>query len=149
MAALTAHVSDCSKAIYDLLVANAIPLGIEDVWDGDQALLPHTPAACVESGPLNKELIGMPSYTENTLTVYIMLYHSALKDQQATTREAILYAESIMSLLHVDLSLGGLVIHGYVRAIEPGYADKGRSWYRSVRITWTGVSRTQLHLEAA
>jgi hypothetical protein len=72
------------------------------------------------------------------------LYHSTLQDQQKTTRESLELAEAVMDLLHQDLQFGGLVVHGFVIAMEPGYADKGRSWYRSVRITWSGLTRTHL-----
>jgi len=140
--AQTDRVSVVCQAIYDLLIANSVALGIEDVWLGDQALLPHTPAACVVPGPLTRELTGMPNRTDNNMTAYVMIYHSILQNQEVTEMEAIQVSEAVMSLLHQDLSLGGTVIHGYVRTIEPGYSNKARSWYRSSRVTWTGLTKT-------
>jgi hypothetical protein len=82
------------------------------------------------------------------MSVYVMVYHSTLQDQQKTTREALVIAEGIMDLLHTDLQFGGLVVHGWVTAVEPGYADKRGAWYRTVRLTWEGLTRTHLQVVA-
>jgi hypothetical protein len=140
------RVSVVSLYQYNLLVANRISLGLEDVYDGDQMLIPRTPTACVESGPLTRSLIGAPSRTDNDITTYTYIYHSIVQDIQKTTREAVALAEGIMDLYHADLEMGGTVTHGFVTLIEPGFQDRGRNWFRTVRITWQGLTRTLLEV---
>lgn len=127
--------------------ANLASLGIReqgDVFYGDQMLIPRTPAVCVEAGPLNRELsgIGGKGRTTNTITVFLLCYIARIQDMQLTRREADEFAEKIMDILHQDVTRSGLVVHGFVTGIEPGYATRGDTNMRAARITWTGMTKT-------
>lgn len=132
-----------AQYIYDFLRddANMLALGLEDVFEDDQDLIPRVPAACVVLGEYRRELTGIPFRTDNNFTVYVMLYHAGVKDVQLLYRECNERAEAVMDLLHTDKTMGGNVIHGYVTTIEPGYVQKKTLMYAS-RITWTGLTKT-------
>lgn len=136
-------VTDYIKA---LMVSNAATLGLADVFYGDQNLIPQTPAVCVE-GMLKDRKIpeGTTSHrTFNQMSVLLMVYHSEMDSNEATQRDVELLAESIESLLHNDVTMGGNVIHGYVVQLEPGRAMRNRVLLRSARMVWQGQTLTRL-----
>lgn len=131
-----------SQYIYDLLTDNKQELGIEDVFDGDQELIPRTPAICVLIGDYGRELTGAPFRTDNAFTIYLMVYHAKIQDNQLNYRECNELAEAVMDLMHQNKTLGDNVIHGFVTSIEPGYVRQGRSLSYVSRLTWYGLTKT-------
>lgn len=133
-----------SQYIYDLLNTNTnkAALGLEGVFDGDQSLIPSTPAVCVLMGNYSRELTGAPFRTDNVFTIYLMVYHAKVQDTQLTQRECMAFAESIMKFLHTDKTMGGNVIHGFVTGMEPGQAPMGKTMAHVTRITWSGLTKT-------
>lgn len=123
-------------------------LGVVDIFFGDQANMPHSPTVCVEPGPVRSEYQGAPFVTNNELTVYIMLYHSKVSlpagSLQDAAKESISLAQQIRDLLHEDKTIKGRVLHGFVTNLEPGYATRGGSLWRSTRITWQGMSKVSI-----
>ena len=129
---------------------------IEDVWYGDQNLLPHTPAICVETGNLARQFAGVPYRVENNFEVYIMVYHGEITDKQINRDICEKLAVQIQDLMHSDIrcdnplydpavsTAAGLVIYGMVSAIEPGYTVRQRSLMYTTRITWFGMSKTSI-----
>ena len=136
-----------TKAIQTLLQANYVALELdrpEDVTYGDQDKIPRTPFLCVESGPKTRTIDGKGASgrTENNFTVFIMCYISNIRSVQENREDADLFAEQIEALLHSDVQLGGIVIHGFVTSIEPGYATRSGALMRVARITWQGLTKT-------
>lgn len=132
--------------LFNLLSELKTSWQVEDIWLGDQNLLPHTPAACVIVGPQERTLVGAPRQVEAIHEVGILVYHCRLQDSQITEDECNKRAEAIVQSLNLDAQLGDsddyLVIHGMVVKVEPGYIAKDSgNWYRSSRITWSGKSR--------
>jgi hypothetical protein len=133
-----------SQYIYDILSDNAAmrTLGLEDVWDGEQNLIPRIPAISIVVGSYSRELTGVPFRTDNVFTIFLMMYHAKIQDIQLNQRECNARAEAVMDFLHTDKTMGGNVIHGYVVAMEPGYLAVGRSMTYVTRLTWTGLTKT-------
>jgi len=129
---------------------NKSELQIEDVWLGDQQLLPRTPAMCVVVGNTDTDLAGAPRRVEDIYNLTFNVYHCKLTDNQDVERECNRRTEAIRKFLD-DYSVGtldGLVIHSMVTKIEPGYANRGSgttaNWYKTSRISWQGLSRYNL-----
>lgn len=135
-----------TKAVFDLLTAKKVQLGLKDVFYGDQMLIPRTPAATVESGPFTRNLDGvsLKGVTNNTATVIIILYIDKIRDNQTNLKDSELLSEAVMDVLHLDVTLGEVVLHGYVHEITPGSVRKGTSLMRASRVTWQGITRTRI-----
>jgi hypothetical protein len=147
--------SEAAQRIYALLEANQVALLTQDgmLCYGDQNRVPVTPTVCVESGPTARALAGVPRRTENTLTCYILLYWAKVQDNQTDKLAAEQCAEGIARYIDTLPTLelngdGGVVIHGHITDIDPGYSLKGtaqsRTLYQAVRLTWTGKTKTIL-----
>lgn len=143
---LTDRFTPVTEKVFEIIDIAKTDLGIEDVYYGDQELLPRMPSVTVESGTYSRELAGMggKGMTENMLNVFVMVYYGKVQDVQSNSREADALAEKLMDVLHTDVTLDGLVIHGHVATIEPGYATRRGVLMRSARITWQGLSKTQI-----
>lgn len=146
MATLTDKLSPVVEAIYDLSLTNREVLGLEDVWFGDQELIPRFPALAIEPGVLTKSLYGggLNGKTENKFTVYGILYLQRVSDVQETKKEVTKQAEDIMDLWTSDSTLGGLLTFSFVSAIEPGYSMRKQSLLRAARIVWEGTNVTPI-----
>lgn len=133
-----------SQYIYDILNTGTAKaqLGLAGVWDGEQNLIPQIPAVCVVVGNYTREYAGIPFRTDNTFTVFLIVYHAKIQDVQLNQRECNQRAEAIMDFLHQDLTMGGNVIDGYVTALEPGYLQAGKSMTYVTRLTWVGRTKT-------
>lgn len=144
MADLTRYLSEFAGAIETLLEANKVTLGLQDVWYGDQALVPRTPAVAVEPGTKDVQLNNAFRRPEAEMTVYILVYHATFGSPQDNRRDADLLAEEIEDLLNNQNQMSGLVIHSYVSRVESGYATKNNTMMRSTRLTFTGLTKYQL-----
>ena len=135
-----------TQAIFDLMASRKIQLGLEDVWYGDQTLTPRTPCLTVESGPFSRTLAGvsLKGTTDNVIRVELIIYISKIGDTQVNLKDSEVMAEAVMDVLHEDVSIGSLVLHGYVTAIEPGRIRKGNSMMRATRISWQGITKTRI-----
>lgn len=121
------------------------------IFYGDQNRIGITPTVCVEAGQTTRSLAGVPQRTENQLNAFIIIYWAKVDTNQETKLDSELCAESVARYLDDNLTLernsdGGIVIQGYVTTIEPGYTyrNQGSSLYQTVRLTWTGKSKTML-----
>src|SRR3954470_19042415 len=124
---LTDRLDIIGNYVYQLLLANKVPLGLQDVWYGDQNLTPTTPCAAVETGPKRREYNGAPRRYGVSIEVYVILYMERIQDQQLNRKQAEVLAEDVEILLHEDWTMGGLVIESFVSTSEPGYATRGRA----------------------
>jgi len=141
---LTYHLSDTIDALIAKLQENAVQLGLEDVWYGEQDLIPRTPAVCVEPVDIDRTWSGTSTQTENKFQVHIILYVSTLKGAQTMRRETDKLAEQIADLINSDVNLGGLVLIGFVDKIEAGYNIKQGKLMWSSRLTWSALNKTFL-----
>jgi hypothetical protein len=146
VAELTNSEVACALYLQDLLETNKVALGVRDVFYGDQVRIPYSPAICVETGRKERALNGAPRRTEITLNVHLLVYHAPIEDGQVTRLQNDLLDEAIETLIHLEdnRTLGGLVVHGMVVAIEPGYQIKAGSTYRASRIDYQATSQVQL-----
>ncbi len=143
--------TDSLVAVTDAIIAKIeskiVLLGLASVADvtyGDQQKIPRTPFVTVESGPKTRELtgIGGKGRTDNRFTVFILGYISNIRTIQTNRREADLFGEQLELYLHEDVTLGGLIIHGFVTSIEPGYSTRSGELMRVVRLTYQGLTKT-------
>jgi len=144
MADLTKSLSEFSAAVEEILTDNKATLGLEDIFYGDQALVPRTPAVAIEPGTKD---VGEPNpfrRVDATITVYIIVYHATFGSPQDNRRDADTLAEAIEDLLNNASQMDGLVIHSYVSRVESGYASKNNTIMRSSRLTFTGLTKYQL-----
>jgi len=131
-----------SQRIYDYLIEGRLILGLEEVYDGDEQLIPKTPSVCVIMGNKNRLLSGVPFRTDNTFEIFLMVYHGKIQDSQLNQRECMNLAEAIEDYLHLDKTMGDNVIHGYCTGIEPGALRLGNTMMFVSRITWSGLTKT-------
>jgi len=149
--------SEVGQRLLDLLNDNGEILfggqaGVDfQTFYGDQNRIGVTPTVCVESGETTRALAGVPSRTENQLVAYIIIYWAKVDSNQVTKLEAEQCAETVTRFLDKNLTLdrnadGGIVIHGFVTSINPGYTyrNQGQTLYQTVRLTWVGKSKTML-----
>lgn len=145
---LTDRIDVIGQHVYTLLNDNKVGAGLQDVWYGDQSTLPHTPAACVETGPKRRTYNGVPRRFEVDFEVYILLYMERIQDFQKNRKEAEELSEAVEVILHQDPTLGGLAVDSYVSAAEPGYATRGRLLVSAVRLTLAVKSQRMLPSDA-
>lgn len=145
--ALADRITTVATAMQTLLQANAVALGLQHVYYGDQERIPATPAVCVEPNLIAREIsgIGGKGQTDNNITIYVICYLAKIQDDQATRLAADQLSESIMDVLHTSITMSGTVVHGHVSGIEYGYAKRGAgALTRVARIEWSGFSKTAI-----
>ena len=132
-----------ADAVKDLLEANKIPLGLEEVYFGDQNRIPRHPTVCIEPTSQRNEIAGVatPMRLMRTHTVTAILYHSKFVDTQTQRRDCDAMAAAIEELIHANVTLGGLVIHAYVSGIDSGYSRKD-GIIRAAGITVTAITKS-------
>lgn len=121
---------------------NKTALGAQDVWYGDQELLPHTPAICVNPGTKKREFQGATYRTLNTIETYVMVYFGKYQDVQTNLHGATQMADAIETLVHSDLLLGGNVIAVLCVQDEPGMVNKAGVWMLGARLTFESMTKT-------
>jgi hypothetical protein len=145
--------SEVGQRLLLLLQDNRVTLlGVDSqILYGDQNRVGVTPTVCVESGATGRTLAGVPRRTENSLQVFVILYWAKVQDNQVDKLAAEQCAEGIVRYLDTLPTLeragdGGIVIHGFVSDVDPGYSFKnqGRTLMHAVRLTWTGKTKTML-----
>lgn len=141
---LTSSTRVLAQAVYDLVVANKVSLGLADIWYGDEDKTPRTPCVVIESGEKTRSLNAAPRRVEVTFNIYVMIYHAKLGDTQVTREQVEQLAEDVEAVLHADATIGGLVIHSLVALNEPGYASRGGALMKASRLTLQAISNQML-----
>ena len=131
------------------LPSNLVKLSIPDqnpdlIYYGDRQLIPATPAISVVPGPYTRALSGMggKGRTDNNIRIFFLCYIARVDNSQELAKDVDLFGEVLMDILHEDITLDGLVIHGFVTAIEPGYATRSGTYMHACRVTWEGLTKT-------
>ena len=125
------------------LLQNDGTLDLQDVWYGDQELIPRVPCVTIEPTSVESNLAGIPFMLENQLSISIMVYYGGIRDTQISKRDAIAYAQNVISALHADKTMGGNVIHSFCTGVEHGVAAKNSTLIFASRLTWSGLTKTQ------
>lgn len=138
----TDEIEVVTLALVDIFETD-ITLGIEDVYYGEEQLIPRTPAVSVA---VSKSRV--PYQTGSTYLVtfnaVIDVFHSKYKSKQITRQECDQFAQSVEKLLHADLKLGGLVTNSFVSAIQTGGLRAGTTLMQASRLTWQATSRKRI-----
>ena len=144
----TQFTSVLAQAIKNILITNQTNLGLKAVLYGNHTMLPVSPLAVVIPAPKHRELqgVGGPGgRTLITIAVYVDVLSSKVGDESIERLALDQLAERIEDLLHNDVTVGGLVIHGFVTDWVPGETTVPQGGeYRTVRLTFAGVSKLQL-----
>jgi len=137
-----------TKAIQAIIAGVQEVRGIADIFYGDQQQIPRTPTVCVIADKKTRTLEGMPRRVLNTITCFVIIYHSKIQDIQLNSAEADQLAEAIEADIHADPIMGGLVIHSMVTDVEAGQLSRmvntSQTQFRSTRLTVEGISKTML-----
>jgi hypothetical protein len=144
---LTDKMSVIAEYMYNQLLTNMGTLGLAAVYYGDQDKIPTTPVACVEPDTKTRTLNGAPRKTAVDLSLYVLVYHSGLRDPQSNRQDADILAERIEDFFHEDRTLGDQVIDCMVSTIESGYAQKTNDVMRASRLTLTARTQQMLPYE--
>lgn len=138
--------SEALDYIYNLLTAQKTALGVQSVWYADDEWAAPYPAIVLAPGGL----LRVPYSTQTfqvQLTVTLFIMHANLSvDHKTRTRDDLLMAEAVSTLLHSDKSLGGNIISGtgFIASETPGVTNrpKGQNVV-STSLVWNGESRQQ------
>lgn len=143
--ALTDSLYLVGQEFINVLESEKEGLGIIDIYDGDQTLIPNYPAACVETGSKIRELTATGQRTDIAFTIYVLLYYSLILDNQTVRSKAIELAEKLEHVIHLTYeTMNGKIVHGHFTEITPGYTQRQNGLTHVVRLTWVGISKTRL-----
>lgn len=129
-----------TQRVVDIYTEAAEELALKGVYYGYQQLIPAFPALSVESG--RKGRVGSGTHRfEIQFSVLMMLEHGSIQSTEITKKESEELSELIEQKIHEDFTLGGLVLFGYIRSIDPGVRLRESEMIRATRLTWEGLSR--------
>lgn len=135
--------SAITQAVVDLLSADT-SLGLSKVYYGETAGIPLVPSATVEVGTSERQYTQTGLQTTRTVPIIIVIYHGLVADSQIIKKELDDFAQAVENKLHLDSTLGGLVINGLVTSIEPGAATVGQAQYYAHRLIWEGLVKERI-----
>lgn len=142
MPTLTDQIHTVTQALVDLLIADWDKYAAtkDDIFYGDQAKYARFPSIAVESAPVERTLNQTGLQQRIGFTMYVLIFHGGLRDAQERRKMADETAEKVVVQLQSDRQLGGLIIHGHVTNLEPGYTSRGGQLLVTHRATWEGIS---------
>jgi hypothetical protein len=145
--ALAVKLSEVCDDLITMLAAQAEKYGIPDegIFYGDQERIPVSPCICVEPYTKAATLYGAGRMTEVILQVYVLVYHSEIRDLESNRRDADRLAEDLSDLLNYDATFGGRAIHCFVSEVQSGYSQKQNTTVRSSKITFEVRSQERLN----
>lgn len=121
------------------------------IFYGDQAKIPVTPTICVEAGQTGRDLAGVGGNgrVQNNLSCEIFVYYARVQEVQTAKLASEQTGEAVADLFDTNPTLarggdGGIVIHGFIDLIDPGYSIKEKTLWHAVRLRWTGKTKTIL-----
>ena len=132
-----------TQAIVDLLKGDST-LGLKEVYYGDQGGIPLTPSATVELGNKTRAYNAIGIQTNVVPEIHIVIYHGLVADVQKIKKDLDQFVQLVENKLHVDNTLGGLVISGIVTSVEPGVAVVGKTQFYAHRMTWEAIIKERI-----
>lgn len=147
--ALTKSIPVVVQSLVDLVQSSAVPSivdRVDDVYYGEQRLIPRFPAIVVEALPKDRGYANTRQYSITFGVSFLILWGSVDGTAEINRKEVDQKAEALEDILHTDKSLGGLLIRdtGRVTRIEPRVNLRGAPKIRASRLTWMGESREVL-----
>lgn len=137
-----------AQAVQAQLVAAHTTLGIDsnDIYYGDQVLVPRSPIICVEPSSVHRSLSGAsrPPRTDNKFSVHLLCYIQEVSDSSTIAIHTDQFIDKVCDVINKDTTLGNTVLFAFTSDIEPGYAARGRALYRVARITIDAQTKTFL-----
>jgi hypothetical protein len=141
---LTSSAEVVATAIFSIIQAQVIPLGVNVMYYGDQTILDKTPAVCVSPGNKTREWEGASLGTRNVFETYVYVYYGKIQDVQVNLHAAQTLADAIEPVVHANITLGGIVIGTLCTQNEPGVINKMGSLLMGNRMTFESFSKTRL-----
>ena len=141
---LTASAEVVANAIFNVIQAQKVALGVAVMYYGDQTQLDKTPAVCVSPGNKQRGWEGASLATRNTFETYVYVYYGKIQDVQVNLHAAQTLADAIEPVVQTDITLGGLVIATLCTQNEPGMINKMGSLMMGNRMTFESFSKTRL-----
>ncbi len=142
-----------AEAITTLIEDNLALLQLNAVYYGNHNNIPVAAGAVVTPGGHRRTLAGVSGpggRTENSLMVDVAIHYSKVGDEATERRAVDALGYTLEKLLHVDTTLGGIVIHGFVQQTERGETIMANnSMFRSVRLLYVATTKTYLSPPAA
>lgn len=129
-----------TQAIVDVLETNKVALGLAEIYYGPQGLIPEFPAAEVSSLPMTREIKNIHQY-QLTLRSSVLILFGKIQAVETNTKGSEEKAEAVQDQLHLDNTLDGNVLFGYITRIEPGVAIRKATPLRATRLIFEGISR--------
>lgn len=137
-----------AQYIFDLIEANKGDLGIQAVYYGNQIMIPNASAAVVTAMGKRRDLAGVSApggRTMNTLNVNIAMHWSKVGSEDIERKAADDHATDLETLIHSDVTCGGIIIHGFITSVERGESALANdSMFRSVVMEFVGQTKTYL-----
>lgn len=143
----TDKTSVLAQAILTKINTNLVSLGLNAAYYGDQNNIPVAKAAVVMPGIKRRvqEGVGGPGgRSRNYMEVLIFIHNSTVGDEGTQRLVTDQLAEAVEALLHADVTVGGIIIHGFVENMDPGITFINGSQFRTVQMTYTGQTKTQI-----
>lgn len=151
----TQYTTVLALAIFDKIILNKDNLGFDEVLFGDQSLIQSASVCVITAGPKITQLAGVSGpggRVMRNMTVFINVYRQVIVDSlnsqagsEAEERLAVEQtAEAVENLIHQDVTVGGLIIHGFVVQMDPGDTLYPNSMFRTVRLTFIGKTKLNL-----
>lgn len=142
---LTWRPSLITQALVDLLEINKASIGLQQVFYGHDAIVSATPAVTIGADNLTRQLY-QTGHTFKVESMFdIVVYYSSFGNNEFNTKQCDEFAESVVGLLEVDLTLGGLLVTGYVLGIDPaGTSTSGTSIMKAGRLQYKAISQGRL-----
>lgn len=142
----TSSVSVLAQAIKNKIVAVQVTLGINLVLYGNHTMIPENLTVVVKPINKRKTLAGVSApggRTENEMIVFIEVHSSAVGDEENARIALETLSDNIEAELHKDVTMGGIIIHGFVTETDHGESSLGGE-FRTVRLTYVGKTKTYL-----
>lgn len=142
----TDSTSVLAKAIKDKISTVSGSLGIAEVLYGNHTMVPKSPTVVVMTGTKRRTLAGVSfpgGRTENELSVFIDVHSAAVGDEENERIALEELANNVEAELHKDVTMGGIIIHGFVAEQDHGNSTLSGE-FRTVRLTYIGKTRTYL-----
>src|SRR5262245_42332755 len=106
--------------VRSLLETNKGSIGLQFVGSYDERKLPDYPAVVVSPAGKAKEIRGLQKFLVSFI-VDIWVYHALMTITRTDrTEEDLILCEKIERVLETDMTLGGLVVHGFIAEETPG-----------------------------
>lgn len=143
----TDKTSVLAQVILNKITTNLVALGLDGAYYGDQNNIPVAKAAVVMPGIKRRILdgVGGPGgRSRNYMEVFIFIYNSTVGDEGTQRLVTDQLAEAVETLLHSEVTFGGTITQGFVENMDPGITFINGSQFRTVQMTFTGLTKTQI-----